>query len=510
MDWEGNKMSVRVSFIKNYSKNKKLLVVLLDDSLKLYGDILSIDKKSKGIISRAIRNKSFAGKNKETLSFLTLNITNVVEVILYGIGSSANLDEDKIERIGGNLFSIIPDKIKNMAITLKSFKSLNVSDVDFAIHLAQGFCLRSYSFNKYKSKSKPKFVSDLQSLEVIVDNPNVVKNKYVELNALKDGVFLTRNLVSEPPNILNPITLSKEVLKLRNEGIEVQVLNLTQIKKLKMGALIGVAQGSNNEPRLVTMRWRANKKSKSKPDICFVGKGVTFDTGGISIKQSNGMEDMKYDMAGAGVVIGLMKALAKRKAKVDVCAVVGLVENMPSGKAQRPSDVVTSFSGHTIEVINTDAEGRLVLADAVSYGIKKFNPKKLIDLATLTGAVIVTLGNKRAGLFSNDDDLANNISYAGEKTGEKLWRLPVGPEYDEDIKSEIADMKNVGSGRGAGSTAGAKFIQQFVSDIPWAHIDIAGVTWSKSNSDLFPSGATAFGVRMLNSYVKKFLEKTKK
>ena len=215
---------------------------------------------------------------------------------------------------------------------------------------------------------------------------------------------------------------------------------------------------------------------------------------------------MKYDMAGAGVVIGLMKALAKRKAKVDVCAVVGLVENMPSGKAQRPSDVVTSFSGHTIEVINTDAEGRLVLADAVSYGIKKFNPKKLIDLATLTGAVIVTLGNKRAGLFSNDDDLANNISYAGEKTGEKLWRLPVGPEYDEDIKSEIADMKNVGSARGAGSTAGAKFIQQFVSDIPWAHIDIAGVTWSKSNSDLFPSGATAFGVRMLNSYVKKFLE----
>ena len=255
-------MSVRVSFIKNYSKNKKLLVVLLDDSLKLYGDILSLDKKSKGIISRAIRNKSFVGKNKEILSFLTLNITNVVEVILYGIGSSANLDEDKIERIGGNLFSIIPDKIKNMAITLKSFKSSNVSDVDFAIHLAQGFCLRSYSFNKYKSKSKPKFVSDLQSLEVIVDNPNVLKNKYVALNALKDGVFLTRNLVSEPPNILNPITLSKEVLKLRNEGIEVKVLNLTQIKKLKMGALIGVAQGSNNEPRLVTMRWRANKKNK--------------------------------------------------------------------------------------------------------------------------------------------------------------------------------------------------------------------------------------------------------
>ena len=306
--------------------------------------------------------------------------------------------------------------------------------------------------------------------------------------------------------MLNPITLSKEIVKLEKEGVEVQVLSVPQMKKFKMGALLGVAQGSANEPRLVTMRWRTNKRKKSQPNICFVGKGVTFDTGGISIKPSNGMEEMKYDMAGAGVVIGLMKTLAKRKAKVDACAVVGLVENMPSGKAQRPGDVVRSYSGHTIEVINTDAEGRLVLADAVAYAIKKFNPRKLIDLATLTGAVIVCLGNKRAGLFSNNEELADNIFSSGEQTGERVWRLPVGPEYDDDIKSDIADMKNVGSGRGAGSTAGAKFIQQFVNDVPWAHLDIAGVTWSKSNSDLFSLGATAFGVRLLNAYVKEFIE----
>ena len=273
-----------------------------------------------------------------------------------------------------------------------------------------------------------------------------------------------------------------------------------------MGALLGVAQGSSNEPRVVSMSWNGNKSKTFKPEVCFVGKGVTFDTGGISIKPSGGMEDMKWDMGGSGVVIGLMKALAGRKAKVNISAVVGLVENMPSGKAQRPGDVVTASSGHTIEVINTDAEGRLVLADAVTYAINKFKPKRIIDLATLTGAVIVSLGNQRAGLFSNDDDLAQNIFDSGEKTGEKVWRLPVGEEYDDDIKSPIADMHNVGSGRGAGSTAGAKFIEQFVQNIPWVHLDIAGVTWSKSNSDLYPKGGTAFGVRLLNSYVKNYIE----
>ena len=313
-------------------------------------------------------------------------------------------------------------------------------------------------------------------------------------------------MVSEPANVLTPIALSEEALKLKSLGIKVEVLNLSQIKRLKMGALLGVAMGSSNEPRVVSMTWNGTKNSKSKPEVCFVGKGVTFDTGGISIKPSGGMQDMKWDMGGSGVVIGLMKALAGRKAKVHISAVVGLVENMPSGKAQRPGDVVVASSGHSIEVINTDAEGRLVLADAVTYAINKFKPKRLIDLATLTGAVIVSLGPQRAGLFSNNDELANNIFNSGEKTGEKVWRLPVGEEYDDDIKSDIADMHNVGSGRGAGATSGAKFIEQFTQNIPWAHLDIAGVTWAKSNSELYPAGGTAFGVRLLNTYVKDFFE----
>ena len=499
-------MSAKVVFKNSYSNVIKLLVVLIDDSLKLYGDIQQIDKKNKGIVSKTIKAKSFTGKSKEKLSFLGLNAGNIEEIVLYGIGNSSVIKQDDAERIGGNIYSSISKKTKDIAISTKSYKNLNFSLEQFTSHIAQGFILRAYNFNKYKYKTDPKIISNLKTIELVNEKPSETKKTYSSLNALKEGVFLSRNLISEPPNVLNPIALSKEAKKLESFGIEVEVLGVSQMKKLKMGALLGVAQGSDNEPRLVSMRWRLNKKKKTRPEVCFVGKGVTFDTGGISIKPSNGMEEMKYDMGGAGVVIGLMKALALRKAKVDVCAVVGLVENMPSGKAQRPGDVVTSFSGHSIEVINTDAEGRLVLADAVAYGITKFSPKKIIDLATLTGAVIVSLGSQRAGLFSNDDELAENLLFSGEKTGEKLWRLPVGKEYDDDIKSEIADMKNVGSGRGAGSTAGAKFVEQFVSDLPWAHLDIAGVTWSKSNSDLYPIGATAYGVRLLNSYVKDFIE----
>ena len=276
-------MSVKVLFKNNYSKNVKLLVVLLDDSLKLYGDILAIDKKNKGLVSRIIKNKSFSAKNKEKLSLIGLNIANIEEVILYGIGSPSRIKDDSIERIGGNIYSIIPPKVKNIAISIKSYKSLNVSSDDAAVQLAQGFSLRSYNFNKYRSKSKPKIVSDVKVLEVLVDDLKAVKNKNIFSNALKEGVFLTRDLVSEPPNVLNPITLSKEIVKLEKEGIEVQVLSVPQMKKFQMGALLGVAQGSANEPRLVTMRWRNNKRKKSQPNICFVGKGVTFDTGGISI-----------------------------------------------------------------------------------------------------------------------------------------------------------------------------------------------------------------------------------
>ena len=499
-------MSIKVSFVSKSISKKGLLVAILDESLELRGNLASLDKEFKGIISSAIKSKSLNTKKGSSLSLFANNGKVIQEILVYYVGSIKNYDIDKADRIGGGLFSSISKSVSSLTIYFEPSKKVKINKEELAARIIHGIKLRSYTFYKYKLKSKNNFNKSLKEIEIITKDPALAKVYYSPLKALEEGVYLTRNLVSEPANILTPKTLSEEASKLKTLGIKVEVLNLAQIKRLKMGALLGVAMGSANEPRVVSMSWNGTKNSKSKPEVCFVGKGVTFDTGGISIKPSGGMEDMKWDMGGSGVVIGLMKALAGRKAKVHVSAVVGLVENMPSGKAQRPGDVVIASSGHSIEVINTDAEGRLVLADAVTYAINKFTPKRLIDLATLTGAVIVSLGPQRAGLFSNNDELANNIFASGEKTGEKVWRMPVGEEYDEDIKSNIADMKNVGSGRGAGATSGAKFIEQFTQSLPWAHLDIAGVTWAKGNSELYPAGGTAFGVRLLNTYVKDCFE----
>ena len=496
-------MTVKTLFNNSLSSKSDLLIILVDSSLKLKGYQVDIDKDYSSIVSKTLKSNLFENKKGKNIIFTAYNNSKPIQIMLYCVGKNKDLKVENFDKLGGKLCSQVIGKYNNVSISCDLSEDKNEHYVANILH---GFMLRSYSFNKYKAKSKNKIQSTVKQIEIITKKSSKVKNLYSPLKALMEGVYLTRNLVSEPANILTPIVLAKEASKLKDLGVKVEILDLKQIKKLKMGALLGVAQGSSNEPRVVSMSWNGNSNKKNKPDVCFVGKGVTFDTGGISIKPSGGMEDMKWDMGGSGVVICLMKALAGRKAKVNVTAVVGLVENMPSGKAQRPGDVVTASSGHTIEVINTDAEGRLVLADAVTYAIKKFKPKKIIDLATLTGAVIISLGNQRAGLFSNNDELAQNIFYSGEKTGEKVWRLPVGEEYDDDIKSAIADMHNVGSGRGAGSTAGAKFIQQFVQNIPWAHIDIAGVTWSKSDSDLYPKGGTAFGVRLLNSYVKDYIE----
>jgi len=312
-------------------------------------------------------------------------------------------------------------------------------------------------------------------------------------------VFFTRDLVSEPANVLYPESFMKEVSALEKLGVEIDVLDEKEMKKLGMGALLGVAMGSAQKPYMVVMRWNGGKK-KDAP-VAFVGKGVTFDTGGISIKPAAGMEDMKFDMGGAGVVSGLMKALAGRKAKCNVVGVIGLVENMPSSTAQRPGDVVTSMSGQTIEVINTDAEGRLVLCDALTYVQEKHDPRLIVDLATLTGAVIIALGHENAGLFSNNDDLSQQITTAGLSVDETVWRLPLGAGYDKQIKSDIADMKNVG-GRAAGSITAAQFLKRFITkDRPWAHLDIAATAWSTSDKEVTPKGATGFGVRLLDRFV---------
>ena len=352
-----------------------------------------------------------------------------------------------------------------------------------------------------KAEDKPK----LTSVQVITAAADQAKKQFAPLEGVAESIHFARDLVTEPANILYPATLAAECKKLSKLGVKVEVLGEAQMAKLGMGSLLGVGQGSERESQLVVMQYYGGKKG-AKP-VALVGKGVTFDTGGISIKPAGGMEEMKWDMGGSAAVIGTMRALAARGAKANVVGIVGLVENMPDGNAQRPGDVVTSMSGQTIEVLNTDAEGRLVLADALWYTQDRFKPQCIVDLATLTGAIIISLGSIQAGMFSNNDALCTSLSKAADRTGERLWRMPMGPEYDEMINCDIADMANISNGREAGSTTAAQFLQRFVNDTPWVHLDIAGVAWTKKASALTPKGGVGWGVRLLDQWVRDNYEK---
>jgi leucyl aminopeptidase len=423
--------------------------------------------------------------------------------MLVGLGKAKDITDLEMQKLGGRIY-VGTQQVKKglVTIVLDVVTDAKISAAEMASEIAFGANLRSYRFDKYKTKLKPESKPSIKNLSIACAAFVNARKKYLRLSKIADGVFFTRDLVSEPPNILYPDTLAKQAKTLEKLGLKVQILGESQMKRLGMGALLGVGQGSARESRLVVMEWNGDPKGRGKPPqpVAFVGKGVTFDTGGISIKPSAGMEDMKWDMGGSGVVIGLMKALAGRKAKVNAVGVVGLVENMPGSNAQRPGDVVTSMSGQTIEVLNTDAEGRLVLADALHYTNQRFKPKLMVDLATLTGAIIVSLGSHHAGLFSNNDQLCEKLTRAGEDVEERLWRLPLSDAYDKMINSQIADMQNIG-GRGAGSITAAQFLQRFVGKTPWAHLDIAGVTWSKSDQPTVPKGGTAFGVRLLDRFV---------
>ncbi len=375
-----------------------------------------------------------------------------------------------------------------------------------AAHAALGAVLRSYRFDLYRTKQKPDEKPKLSALTVLTSDRAGAEAAWPALHATAHGIFVTRDLVSEPANILNPPEFARRIEKLSELGLQIEVFGQDELEKLGFGSLLGVSQGSAQPPRMVVMQWHGAKKTfdEEKP-VAFIGKGVTFDTGGISIKPAAGMEDMKWDMGGAGTVTGLMATLAGRKAKVNAVGLVGLVENMPSGTAQRPGDVVRSYSGQTIEVLNTDAEGRLVLADVLWYAQEKFDPRCMVDLATLTGAIIVALGHEHAGLFSNDDELATRLMSAGTAVGEKLWRMPMGREYDKLLKSDIADMKNI-TGRPGSSITAAQFLARFVNEKKWAHIDIAGTAWATKDSAVIPKGATAFGVRLLDRLVAEHFE----
>ena len=498
---------MNITFAKPSYPPTGAYVVLAWEETSANRAVEALNRKTRGTLKRAMASENFTGKNGTTLTLLAPTGLRAERIILIGAGKIKDFDVREAQSAGGRILSKLNSLgIKQAAVNVEFVRETALKAADCGAHIAFGASLASYRFGLYKVKKALANQVVVRKLAIMGSEPSKMRSRYKPLSAVANGVFFTRDLVSEPANVLFPAELATRAQALSDDGVKVEVLGPSKMKQLGMGALLGVAQGSVQEPRLVVMRWDGAEKNAEQRPLAFVGKGVTFDTGGISIKPSAGMGDMKWDMGGAGVVIGLMRALAQRKAKVNAVGVVGLVENMPSGNAQRPGDIVTSMSGQTIEVLNTDAEGRLVLADAIWYTQKRFKPRLTVDLATLTGAIIVSLGHERAGLFSNNDALTNELVEAGNWVDEKVWPMPMDDEYDKDMDSDIADVQNIGSGRGAGSVTAAKFIERFVDTTPWAHLDIAGVTWSKKSKKLVPRGGTGFGVRLLNRLVANHYE----
>jgi leucyl aminopeptidase len=428
-------------------------------------------------------------------------------VLLVGLGSASDLSDDKARDLGGKItVELNRLKIIKSAMIIEDTHDETVSCADIAANIAFGAKLRNYQFLKYYSIDKAeKAKNTLSILDLRLENTEKAEKIFSEIDFVTEGVFLARDLVSEPANILYPESYAKICSKLSSDGLKVDVIGAKEMSKLGMNALLAVGQGSVRESKLVIMQYLGAEDKEAAP-LAFVGKGVCFDTGGISIKPALNMDDMKGDMGGSAAVVGLMRTLAKREAKVNAIGVIGLVENMPGGNAQRPGDVVTSMSGQTIECLNTDAEGRMVLADCLTYVIQNFKPHLVVDLATLTGAIVISLSDIYAGLFSNDDELAKQLYESGDRTGEKLWRFPLSSEYDSMIDSHIADIQNISNYKGGGSITAAQFLQRFASETKWAHLDIAGVATIGRNKSLSAKGATGFGVRLLNDFVQNNYE----
>ncbi len=480
-------MTVKITYRNEISKkNPQNLILFVDEKFNISGIKKYISNSDFILISDLLKTRD---EKKKILAF---DISSKKKIILVSL--KKNISNSDVENLGASFYSQFKDaKIKDFNLNSETLLSQNKN---FAGSFAHGIKLKSYKFDKYKSKKSNKNIS------IIITGKNQPSNKdQIKFRAIENGTFYTRDLVSEPGNILHPDEYAKRLNSLRKYGLKVTVYDEKKLKKLGMNTLLGVGQGSIRGSYLVTMEWNGLGK-KSKP-LAFVGKGVCFDTGGISLKPAKFMEDMTYDMAGSAVVVGLMKSLALRKAKINAVGVVGLVENMPGGNAQRPGDIVKSYSGKTVEILNTDAEGRLVLADALTYTEEKFKPKLIVDLATLTGAIIVSLGSEYAGLFSNDDNLSKQLINAGEKVEEKVWRMPLNKNFDKLIDSKNADMQNINYVGGAGSTTAAQFLQRFIlKKTPWAHLDIAGMAFSKYGGALNSGGATGYGVRLLNKLIE--------
>ena len=449
-----------------------------------------------GVAAALTAAPRFKGDRGQTLDLLAPGGIDAGRVLLVGGGAQGSLGASEAETVAGHAYLAV----RNSGAEALAFDARGLSS-ELAAAVAYGLELSSYRFDKYFTREKPEKKPSIVRALVIVDDPAAAQAAFAPLAAVADGVRFTRDLVWEPANVLYPAEFARRVKDLERLGLEVEILGEAEMEKLGMGALLGVGQGSRRESQMAVIQWKGAADPNAQP-VAFVGKGVCFDTGGISIKPAAGMEDMIWDMGGAGAVAGLMHALAGRKAKVNAVGILGLVENMPDGNAQRPGDVVTSMSGQTIAVLNTDAEGRLVLADALWYCQERFKPRFIVDLATLTGAIIVSLGNDYAGLFSNDDQLAGDLLAASAAEGELLWRMPLPKQYDKLIDSPSADMKNIGPGPAGGSITAALFLQRFIQgELPWAHLDIASTAWRKTASPPHPEGASGFGVRLLNRLV---------
>ena len=493
--------SIDVSFTRSAKPSDGLAVLLAAAGAKFGASAEQADPAK--VIDKAVKVSKFAGKPLSLLDLLAPSGSAFDRIVGIGVGEPAAINAQSWLKLGGTIQSQLR-KSSKVTVYLDA-PGFEIGGKD-AADLALGFLLRAYRFDKYRTKKDDADNGEEPAkvkLTIVTAAATAAKKAFADADAVAGGVLLARDLVNEPANILGPVEFAAKAKELETLGVKVEVLTEKEMKKLGMGALLGVAQGSVRPPRLVVMQWNGGKP-KDKP-VAFVGKGVVFDSGGISIKPAAGMEDMKGDMGGAAAVTGLMHVLAARKAKVNALGIIGCVENMVDGNAQRPGDIVTSMSGQTIEVLNTDAEGRLVLADALWYANDRFQPKFMINLATLTGAIMVALGQQHAGLFSNNDELAERLAAAGATTGERLWRMPLGADYDKMIDSKNADMKNIG-GRFGGAITAAQFIQRFVKDTPWAHLDIAGTAMGSPASEINQSWGSGFGVRLLDQLVRDHYE----
>jgi len=495
--------AIKVGFVPLASAARGILVVFCDDTLKVGPATAKTLGGASELVKRAAAAAAFKGKSGAALDILAPEGLKAERLIVIGTGKASSLKGNDFLKFGGMAASKI--KAGSASMTIIAELAGGAMSTEQAVAVASGLRLRTYKFDRYKTKKKDGEEGALRAdVSLAVGDAAAAKKAFASAGAVVDGVIIARDLVNEPPNVLFPEEFARRAGLLRKLGVKIEMLDVKAMQKLGMGALLGVGQGSARPSRTVIMRWDGGKKGEAP--VAFVGKGVCFDTGGISIKPAGSMEDMKGDMGGAACVVGLMHALAARKAKVNVVGAIGLVENMPDGNAQRPGDIVTSMSGQTIEIINTDAEGRLVLADVLWYVAKKAKPKFMVDLATLTGAIVVALGTDHAGMFSNNDELAERLLAAGIESGEKVWRLPLGPEYDKLIDSQFADMKNTG-GRNGGSITAAQFLQRFVDGTPWAHLDIAGTAMGAPKTDINQSWGSGYGVRLLDRLVADHYER---